>query len=198
MSHLKKYGLMGTIKRVRIKKRQKTNKEDVYQINKKSKSSSKYSNVSNKDLSYSDFGSNDHLFEGTRIKDEAEKQIKTNVEKTEKIKEKTEKKVNPNLVSFDHEITDFEVKLHYLNLRDLTGKEYGRYFPPIRSNLVVIDDEKRKFSAIRAGNNQISGDIIQIINANNLKPGNIIKIEYDNEERSDQGKAIIHLKIKKQ
>jgi len=75
MSHLKKYGLMGTIKRVRIKKRQKTNKEDVYQINKKSKSSSK-----------SDFGSNDHLFEGTRIKDEAEKQIKTNVEKTEKVK----------------------------------------------------------------------------------------------------------------
>ena len=198
MRHLKKYGVIGTIKRVRVRKKQKTSKESSLLKDQKSKSKSSYHNISDKTHSYSDFGSDDHLFEGTRIKDEPEKQIKTTVDKKEIIKEKTEKTINPNLVSFDHEITDFEVKLHYLNLRDTTGKEYGRYFPPIRSNLVVVDDEARKFSVIRAGNNQISGDIIQIISANNLKPGNIVKIEYDNEERSDQGKSVIHLKIKKE
>ena len=77
MSHIKKYGLIGTIKRVRVRKKQKTKKENNHPINKKSKGSSSYHNVSNKDFSYSDFGSDDHLFEGTRIKDDPEKQIKT-------------------------------------------------------------------------------------------------------------------------
>jgi len=198
MSHLKKYGVIGTIKRVRVRKKQKTSKESSLLKYQKSKSKSSHNNVSDKTHSYSDFGSDDHLFEGNKIKDESEKQIKTTVDKKEKNKETAEKTINPNLVSFDHEITDFEVKLHYLNLRDINGKEYGRYFPPIRSNILVVDDKERKFSVIRAGNNQISGDIIQIINANNLKPGDIVKIEYDNEEKSDRGKSIIRLKIKKE
>ncbi len=78
----------------------------------------------------------------------------------------------------------------------MTGSEYGRFFPPVRSKLVIIDENGRKFSAIRAGNNQISGDILQFLNTNGLKPGDKISFEYDREEKSSEGKAIIRLKKK--
>ena len=61
---------------------------------------------------------------------------------------------------------------------------------------MIIDEEGRKFSAIRAGNNQISGDILQFLNANDLKPGDKILFEYDREERSDERKTVLHLKKK--
>jgi hypothetical protein len=49
----------------------------------------------------------------------------------------------------------------------------------------------------KAGVNQISGNLISIINANNLKVGDIVTIEYDRESKSSSGNYVIHMKIKK-
>ena len=112
------------------------------------------------------------------------------------MKKKTTKKSGV-LLTFEHELTEFEFKLRYLNLKDITGKEYGRFFPSIRSQLVLIDGEGRKFSVTRVGNNQISGDLFSFFKANELKPGDSISVEYDREERSEDGESVIHIKSKK-
>ena len=103
---------------------------------------------------------------------------------------------NAHLIRFDHKLAEFEFKLKYLNLKDTSGKEFGRFFPPVRSQLVILDDEGRKFLMIKAGINQISGNLSAFINANHLKPGDIISIEYDREEKSEDGKHILHVKLK--
>ena len=194
MGHISKYGFIGTIKRVRKRKKVKNIKNRQNKI--KNKKTGKTYEIQVDGETKRTGKSNDHLFEGLKVQTDDDKK-EEKIKKTKK--EKDDKKVkntNPNLISFDHELTDFECKLRYLNLKDLTGSEYGRFFPPIRSNLVIIDEDGRKFSAIRAGNNQISGDIIQFLNANDLKPGDKIYFEYDREERSDDGRAVLHLKKK--
>ena len=110
--------------------------------------------------------------------------------------EKEEKKSRGS-IKFEHELTDLEFKLRYLDLNDLTGKKFGRFFPPIRRKLVIFDEGGRKFSVTRVGSNQISGDVLSYFKSNQLKPGNIISIEYDYEEKSKEGTNIIHLKSKK-
>ncbi len=94
-------------------------------------------------------------------------------------------------------ITDFEIKLKYINLKDTDGKEYGKLFPPIKSQLVIIDDAGRKYSMTKAGVNQISGNLLSLINANNLKAGDVITIVYNRESKSKTGSYIIHMKNKK-
>lgn len=195
MSKGSNYGFFGTIKRIRRRKtvKSKTNKH------------TKIKNRNNRQTTYDiqldsnanrNRGSSDRLFEGNKIRidDEKKDKIRDTRKKEKDIKEA--EKTNPNLLSFDHELTEFEYKLRYLNLKDLTGSEYGRFFPPVRSKLVIMDKEGRKFSAIRAGNNQISGDILQFLNTNELKPGDKITFEYDREEKSDEGKTILRLKKK--
>jgi len=130
------------------------------------------------------------------LKEEAETQnytIKNDEDESLNISE--EKSLS--IVSFEHIITDFELKLRYLNLKDTSDAEYGYLFPPIKSKFIVIDDEEREYSVTRAGRNQISGDLYKFFNENNLKPGDTIIIEYDREGLSNQGKRVIHIKAKK-
>ena len=110
---------------------------------------------------------------------------------------KTHRKIDPNLIKFDHMITDFEIKLKYINLKDTDGKEYGKLFPPIKSQLVIIDDLGRKYSMTKAGVNQISGNLLSLINANNLKAGDVITIIYNRDSNLSYGDYLIHMKIKK-
>jgi len=195
MGYISKYGVFGTVKRVRVRKTEKKPKKIRHSRKSRSKSRSGFYNVQNS--SRSDTGrSSDYRFEGTRIKTEEDREVHTSgTRDAPDIEEK--KAINPNLVSFDHNITDFEVKLRYLNLKDTMGKEYGRFFPPIRSRFVIMDEEGREFSVIRAGNNQISGDVIRFLSSNDLKPGDLVSVEYDRDERSNQGLHIIRFKIKK-
>ena len=116
--------------------------------------------------------------------DDIEKEIK--VEKNKK-----------NLVSFDHEVTDFEYKLKYLNLKDLHGNEFGSFFPSLKQRLVIFDDSGKKFSIVKVGANQISGDLLSFFKYNDIKPGDIISIEYDNDELANDGKHIVHVKTQK-
>ena len=106
-------------------------------------------------------------------------------------------KINVNLIKFDHVLADFEIKLKYLNLKDVEGKEYGKLFPPIKSRFLIVDSEGRKYSMIKAGYNQISGDLLSLINENHLKVGDILTIEYDRESRPINGYHVINLKVKK-
>ena len=110
---------------------------------------------------------------------------------------KTDEKINVNLIIFDHILADFEIKLKYLNLKDVEGREYGNLFPPIKSRFIIIDSEGRKYSMVKAGYNQISGDLLSLINENKLKVGDILTIEYDRESRPINGYHIINLKVKK-
>ena len=190
------HGFFGTIKRIRRRKTVKS------KINKHTKIKNRNDRQTTYDIQLDrnanrNRGSSDRLFEGNKIRIDDEVSKDKNKEKQKKEKDiKEAKKTNPNLLSFDHELTEFEYKLRYINLKDLTGSEYGRFFPPVRSKLVIMDEEGRKFSAIRAGNNQISGDILQFLNTNELKPGDKITFEYDREEKSDEGKTILRLKKK--
>lgn len=102
-----------------------------------------------------------------------------------------------SVVSFEHIITDFELKLRYINLKDTSDAEFGYLFPPIKSKFIAIDDEEREFSVIRAGRNQISGDLYKFFNENGLKPGDTIVIEYDRDSLPKEGKRVIHIKTKK-
>jgi len=99
-------------------------------------------------------------------------------------------------ITFDHEITDFELRLKYLNLRDFTGKEFGTYLPPINSQLVIIDEKGNEYSITRVGRNQISGDLASFFNENNLKQGDVLSIEYNKDETSSDGRHVIHIKFK--
>ncbi len=127
--------------------------------------------------------------------------IDTDVDKTSNNQNKedikSDEKASFNLIKFDHVLTDFEIKLKYLNLKDINGKEYGKLFPPIKSQLVIVDNEGRKFSMTKAGVNQISGNFLSLINANNLKVGDVITIEYDRDNISKNGNYIINIKAKK-
>lgn len=107
-----------------------------------------------------------------------------------------EQEKETDLLSFEHKITDIEFKLKYLNLRDVYNKEYGRSFPSVNSELIIIDGEGRRFSALKAGHNQVSGDLLSFFKTNSLKPGDVILIDYDRTEISD-GNHIIHIKNKK-
>ena len=107
------------------------------------------------------------------------------------------KKTNKNLLSFDHEITDFEYKLRYLNLRDLEGNEFGSVFPPLKSNLIILDDDGARFIIIKAGANQISGDLLAYYKKINIKPGDIVTVEYDRDE-TVEGRRVIRIKSKKE
>ena len=101
------------------------------------------------------------------------------------------------MLSFDHELTEIEVKLKYLNLKDLAGKQYGSLFPPVRSQILVFDDEDRKYNMVKAGINQITGDFYFLISKNEYKPGDILTIEYDREESTDEYRDILHIRLKK-
>jgi hypothetical protein len=119
----------------------------------------------------------------------------TDEEKTETYINSDEK-VNTNLVSFDHKLTDFEIKLKYLNLKDTDGREYGKLFPPIKSKIVIVDDEGRKYQMTKAGVNQLSGNLLSLIKSNDFKVGDVISIEYDRESKSENGRYIVRIKNK--
>lgn len=120
----------------------------------------------------------------------------TDIEKTE-IDINSDEEVNTNLVSFDHILTDFEIKLKYLNLKDTDGREYGKLFPPIKSKIVIVDDDGRKYQMTKAGVNQLSGNLLSLINSNEYKVGDVISIEYDRESKSENGRYIVRIKNKK-
>jgi len=124
-----------------------------------------------------------------------EKNNKVKIEKTDKKDDiETSDEKTTKGITFEHVLTEFEIKLRYLNLKDTQNVEYGQYFPPIRSNLIIIDNQGREFLTIRAGRNQISGEIYRLFKVNEYKPGIKITIQYDREEISDTGKHVIHIK----
>jgi len=102
-----------------------------------------------------------------------------------------------DLILFEHRITDMEVKLKYLNLRDIDNKEYGRSFPSTNSELLIIDGDGRHFSAFKAGYNQVSGDLFSFFKVNGLRSGDVISVEYDRSEIADDGSHVMHIKTKK-
>ena len=118
------------------------------------------------------------------------------IEKSDNIIEEIDR-INKNLVKFYHRITEFEIKLKYLYLKDLKGNKYGENFPPVRSDILLVDEEDRSYNLKVAGNNQVSGDIIDFITANNLKVGDVIYIEYNPNQEVKDGKHIVHMKLKK-
>jgi len=184
-------GILGKIKRIRMRKREK--KPSSKKVSYKSK---QYSNIKiDMDRSAGDYISNPSNVKPKIEIDEKEKKIKKEKPEKENIDLKESDK-NLNIINFNHRLTDFEFKLKYLNLKDLEGSEYGRYFPPIRNKLVIIDSEDRKFNVIRAGNNQITGDLLSFFKQNDLKPGTLIEVEYDPDVRSEEGLNIIRIKIK--
>lgn len=191
-----KMGLIDTIKRIRVKKRDKKPKKNIIK-NEKTKTKTKTDPVKINEMRLNNKKSRNRIFFGLRIKSEEKSKEDFKEEKEKKQKIKTIGSKKANFIIFDHELTEFEYKLRYLNLKDITGKEYGRLFPPIKSKLIILDEEGRKYSIIRAGNNQLSGDLYLFFNKNNVKPGVIFSIEYDREEYSEEGKHIIHLIIKK-
>jgi len=184
-------GIYSKIKRIRVRKREK--KPISKKVSYKTK---QYSNIKiDNNRSTGDYISNPSNTIPNIIIDENEKKDKKEKsEKEEEILEESNKKLN--VVNFDHRLTDFEYKLKYLNLKDLEGAEYGRYFPPIRNKLMIIDSENREYLVIRAGNNQITGDLLSFFKKNDLKPGVLVEIEYDPDIRSDNGLNIIKINIK--
>ncbi len=189
-------GLIDTIKRIRVKKREKKPKKNIIK-NEKIKINRKTEPIKNIEIKSNSKKSKKRIFYGLRIKSDGKNKEEFKEEKEKKQKIKTIGSKKGNYIIFDHELTEFEYKLRYLNLKDITGKEYGRLFPPIKSKLIIVDNDGRKYSIIRAGNNQISGDLYLFFNQNNIKPGDIFSIEYDREEYSEEGKHIIHFIIKK-
>ena len=189
----KKKGIISTIKRIRVRKiERKPNVNNSKNFKIKSNS---YSNIRVESRNSSnDFVTNPSNDAKKIVIDEKEKKEKKdkkrNNENTSELKEKT------NLINFDHKLTNFEYKLKYLNLRDLDGSDYGRYFPPIRNKIIIIDDEDRKFTAVRAGNNQITGDLLTFFKKNSIKPGDVFKFEYDPDERNEDGLHLLRLKKK--
>jgi len=189
----KKKGILSKITRIRVKKlEKKPGFKDSSNIKVKSND---FSNISfDVKRSSQDFIDNPKSSSKNIIIDEKD-------ETKEKIKEKKENvnidiEENSNLIVFDHELTKFEYKLKYLNLRDLDGSEYGRYFPPIRNKIIIIDEEDRNYTVIRAGNNQLTGDLLTFFKKNDIKPGDIFKFEYDPDERNDDGLHLLRLKKK--
>ncbi len=190
----KKKGILSKIKRIRVRKIETKPKIDNSK-NIKVKSND-FSNIRvDSKNSSGDFVNNPSNSSKNIVIDEKEKKEKKTKEK--KDNKTVEVEENKNLITFDHELTNFEYKLKYLNLRDLDGTEYGRYFPPIRNKLFIIDDEDRKFTVIRAGNNQLTGDLLTFFKKNDIKPGDIFKFEYDPEKRNEDGIHLLRLKKKK-
>ena len=188
----KKKGLLNTIKRIRVRKKEK--KYDKNNYKKISSNSKNYQNtkvdINRKSNDYVSNPSNiskNIIIDEKKVKEKKSKNVKKDIKKSNK---------KTNLVNFDHKLTDFEYKLKYLNLKDLDGSEFGRYFPPIRNKLVIIDSKDREFLVIRAGNNQITGDLLSFFKKNDLKPGNVLEIEYDPDMRSEKGLPIVKLKKK--
>jgi hypothetical protein len=110
---------------------------------------------------------------------------------TESIEEKT-----TDLISFEHMITDLEFKLRYLNLKDVFDNEYGESFPNLNSSILIVDGAGRHFFAFKEDFNRISGDLLSFFKANDLKPGEVIFIDYDCSEISDKGSHVVHIKTK--
>ncbi len=188
----KKKGILNKIKRIRVRKLEKKPRLDNSNIKVKSND---FSNISvDVKNSSNDFIDNpDTSSKNIVIDDEDKKEKKTKGKKEKVISEVDERS---NLVVFDHELTKFEYKLKYLNLRDLEGSEYGRYFPAIRNKIIIVDEENRNYTVIRAGNNQLTGDLLTFFKNNDIKPGDIFKFEYDPEERNDEGLHLLRLKKK--
>ena len=187
--------ILSTLKRVRVRKREKPLKASQA----KEKRRRIGSTVDNFDIKETGQVESDrYVVESGRYASIEEKNDLPEIKETDETEDAKEedKKSGVSLI-FEHELTEFEFKLRYLNLKDVAGKEYGRLFPPIRSQLVIIDAEGRKFSATRVGNNQISGDLFSFFNVNKFKPGDLISFEYDREERSEDGDSVIHIKPKK-
>ncbi len=189
----KKKGILSTIKRIRVRK---SKRETKFNNSKNFKTrSNNYSNIQVESKNSSnDFITNPRNGSKNIVIDEKDKKEKkdkkSNNENISKLEEKT------NLITFDHKLTNFEYKLKYLNLRDLDGSDYGRYFPPIRNEIIIVDEKERKFTAVRAGNNQITGDLLNFFKKNGIEPGDVFKFEYDPDERNEDGLHLLRLKKK--
>jgi len=198
MSNNSKSGFLASLKRKKIKrrKREKTIKKPLSMDEKYKKIKSTSYKIEIEETGQT--RSNQNEFKGRSIVVDEDEKLKKQKEKKDKNQDKLKaEKISATMISFDHELTDFEIKFKYLNLKDVNGRIFGRSFPPIRSRLVILDEEGRKFLMNKVGINQISGDLLSFIKANELKSGDIISIAYDHEETPMDGRYIIHIKSKR-
>lgn len=99
-------------------------------------------------------------------------------------------------IEFVRKIGKAEISTNHLNLTDINGKTYGRYFPPHKTKFIVIDQEGRKFGAQKHYTNQIwgGGKLRKWYEANDIKEGDLIKVRFDpNEKINDQ--YVLHLEV---
>ena len=193
-----KSGFISKLRRTKIKrrKREKTIKKPLLKEQKHKKIKSTINKIDIKESSQ--IRSNNYEFEGRKIVIDEDEELRKQKVKIDINQDKIKsEKISATMISFNHELTEFEIKFKYLNLKDVNGRMLGRSFPPIRSRLVILDNEGRKFLMNKVGNNQISGDLITLIRANEFKPGDILTIGYDPEEEHMDGRFIIHIKSKK-
>ena len=138
-------GILSKIKRIRVRKPEKKPRAKKSR-NTKVKSNG-FSNVRVEDRRNSqEFIDNPNPSSKNIVIDEKEKKEKKTKGKNKNISSEVEEK--SDLIVFDHELTKFEYKLKYLNLKDLDGSEYGRYFPPIRNKIIIIDEENRNYTVM--------------------------------------------------
>jgi len=98
------------------------------------------------------------------------------------------------VIEFIRRIGDAEVSTKHLNLTDINGNTYGKYFPPHKTKFIVVDQEGRRFEAQKHHANQIWGNLRRWYEANNINAGDLIKIRFDPNERIND-RYVIHLEV---
>ena len=113
-----KMGLIDTIKRIRVKKREKHPKKKIIK-NEKTKNKTKTEPIKINEVKYDKKKSKNRMFFGLRIKYDEKSQEDFEEKKEKKQKIRTIESKKTNSIIFDHELTEFEYKLRYLNLKDI-------------------------------------------------------------------------------
>jgi hypothetical protein len=99
------------------------------------------------------------------------------------------------VVEFEHTITIPEQNSKYLNLKDDEGNRFGESLAADRTRYTVVDDLGRASAASQRGPNQIWGSLGVWYRDNDVTPGTLIKILYDENELATDGSHILHLNI---
>lgn len=97
-------------------------------------------------------------------------------------------------IEFLRRIGEAEISTKHLNLTDINGKTYGKFFPPHKTKFIVIDQNGRRFDAQKHHTNQIWGNLRKWYEANNINEGDLVKVKFDPNERINE-KYALHLEV---
>ena len=101
-----------------------------------------------------------------------------------------------SMIEFSKTISQSEINSKYLNLKDDFNRKYGSYFPTHATKLIILDNQERKFDALKHHEHQIWGSLRRWFETNNITAGTKIIIKYDSNEKLD-GKPVIRLIIER-